>query len=230
MLNSTRIGPLVGLVLIMSTCLIPLHAQDQYDENSHLNTNLAFPITVPVGDNANFFKLGTGVVAGAGYNFDRHNAFVGEFMWNWLYPTDQSLAPLRSATQLTGLNGHSNLFTLTANYRLEMQGHTLGAYLIGGGGLYYRNASLNSTVTVPPGTPCLPAWSWWGFPCSGGTVLVSQTRSSFNSAVFGGNAGAGFTIKVGEPRYRLYFEARYHYAPSSNFNLRMIPVTTGIRF
>jgi len=103
--------------------------------------------------------------------------------------------------------------------------------LIAGGGIYYRNASLSKTVTPPAGTTCASAWTWWGFTCSSGTVVVATTHTGFSDAVFGGNAGVGFTIKVGDaPRYRLYFEARYHYIPSSTFITRVIPVTTGIRF
>jgi len=225
-----RASRVVLIIAVFTAALsLPLFAQD-YDEDSKLNTNLGLPVTVPLSTMSNFTNLGTGVTAGAGYNFNRYNAFVGEFMWNWLYPTDQSLGPLRATLAPNGLNGHSNLFALTANYRLEGSGQKFGAYLIGGAGLYYRNASLTTAITVPPGTACTPAWSWWGFSCAGGTVIVGQTRSSFSSAIFGGNAGVGFTVKVGEPRYRLYFEARYHYAPDNNFTLRFIPITTGIRF
>ena len=222
---------LLGAILITFLGTTPLYGQYEYDENSKLNTNLGFPITIPAGKTSDFTKLGTGLVAGAGYNFNRYNAFVGEFMWNWLYPTDAALAPLRTALQSTDLNGHSNLFALTGNYRLEARGKRLGVYLIGGGGVYYRNASLSKTFTPPAGTTCTPVWTWWGYACSSGTVVVATAHTSFSDAVFGGNAGAGFTIKVGEaPRYRVYFEARYHYIPNSTPTTRFIPVTTGIRF
>jgi Outer membrane protein beta-barrel domain len=224
---------LLAVAVIAAPLLKPMFAQDfdwDFDENSRLNTNLGFPVTVPVGSTSELTTLGTGVVAGAGYNFNQHHAFVGEFMWNWLYPTDASLSPLQGALQSSELNGHSNLFVLTANYRFELRGRIFGTYLIGGGGLYYRNASLTQAVTPAAGTPCTQVWQWWGFRCSSGTVVVSQTRSGFSSAVFGGNAGIGFTIHVGEPRYRLYFEGRYHYAPDENFTLRFIPITVGIRF
>lgn len=226
MIRASRI--LLTIAFVTATLSLPLSAQD-LDEDSKLNTNLGFPVTVPVSTMSQLTNLGTGVVAGAGYSFNQHHAFVGEFMWNWLYPTDQSLAPLRTALPSGGLNGHSNLFTLTANYRYEVRGQRFGAYFIGGAGLYYRNASLTQTVTAPAGTACTPVWQWWGYRCASG-VVVNQTNSSFSSSIFGGNAGAGLTIKVGEPRYRLYVEARYHYAPDNTFNLRFIPITTGIRF
>ena len=91
--------------------------------------------------------------------------------------------------------------------------------------------SLSKTVTPPAGTTCTSAWTWWGFYLFIRDVVVATTHTGFSDAVFGGNAGVGFTIKVGDaPRYRLYFEARYHYIPSSTFITRVIPVTRGIRF
>lgn len=223
----------VTIALILSPFLSSAFAQyeDDFDPDSKLNTNLGFPVTVPVSLTSDLAKLGTGVVVGAGYNFNQHHAFVGEFMWNWIYPTDESLAPLRPATAFGDLNGHSNLFVGTANYRFELRGRHLGTYFIGGGGIYYRNASRTEVVTPAPGTPCTLVWQWWGFRCSSGTVLVQQTSSTFPSAVFGGNAGIGITFNIpGEPRYRMYVEARYHYAPGTPFDLRFIPITTGIRF
>jgi hypothetical protein len=77
---------------------------------------------------------------------------------------------------------------------------------------------------------CTPEWVFWGFVCSSGVVSSDQTLASTSSAAPGFNAGMGFTIKVGEPRYRLYFEARYHYAATTPANTQLIPITFGIRF
>lgn len=222
---------LATFALVATLFSIPVVAQDDWDENSKLNTNLAFPVIVPVGKASNLVTVGTGITGGAGYTFNEHHALIGEFMWSWLYSTSAALVPLQQALGSTALNGHSNLFVVTGNYRFEMRGHRFGGYIIGGPGMYYRNADTTTHVTPLPGTVCTPVWQWWGFPCSGGIVQPSSS-SSFASAVLGGNAGGGFTIKVGsEPRYRMYFEARYHYAPfGNNTSMRFIPITTGIRF
>src|SRR5690349_15055389 len=100
-------------------------AQD-FDRDSKANTNIGFPLTVPVGSTSNFTHIGTGVTVGGGYNFDHHNAFVGEFLWTWLYPTEESLDPLRPFTATGNLNGHSNLFVITGNYRYEVRGQRFG--------------------------------------------------------------------------------------------------------
>jgi len=47
---------------------------------------------------------------------------------------------------------------------------------------------------------------------------------------FFGNVGAGFTIKVGEPSYRVYIEPRYHYAPTQNVSTHLLEMTLGIRY
>jgi hypothetical protein len=220
---------LLAIAAVIAPLLNPLFAQE-LDSDNKLNSNIGLPVTIPVGSTSDFTHVGTGIVTGAGYNFNRHHAFVGEFMWNWLYPTEESLNPLRPNTPTGNLNGHSNLFVLTANYRLEFGGQRFGGYFIGGVGYYYRNASRTEVVTPPAGTACTPVWQWWGFACSGGTVAVSQTNSSFPGGVMGGNAGTGIILRPsGESHYRIYIEARYHYAPGNTFNLRFIPVTIGIR-
>lgn len=217
-------------VLVVSS-LSPLFAQE-YDADNKFNANLGFPVTIPVGATSDFTHVGTGIVTGAGYNFNQHHAFVGEFLWSWLYPTEESLDPLRPATAAGNLNGHSNLFVLTANYRLEFgSSRRFGSYFMGGVGYYYRNASRTEVVTPVAGTACTPVWLWWGFTCTGGIVNVPQTQSSFPSGVFGGNAGAGITFRPQvESQYRLYLEARYHYAPGDTFTLRFIPITFGVRY
>jgi outer membrane protein with beta-barrel domain len=207
-----------------------LGAQDEYGENSRLNTNLAFSLTAPLNPIAKFANFGWGTTVGAGYNFSRRNAFVGEFLWNRLYPSSQTLAPLRLALHSADLHGHSDLYAFTANYRFELRGQSLGTYFIGGAGFYYRNATLSKHVVTGTATECTPVWLFWGFSCSQGVVSEDQTLATSSSAALGFNGGVGFTIKVGEPRYRMYFEARYHYAPTTRINTQVIPVTIGIRF
>lgn len=232
-MEKKRISGFSRFLLFLALIILPAasFAQEADDQDSKINSNIGFPVTFPVGSTSDFTHVGTGAVVGVGYNFNQHNAFVGEFLWSWLYPTEESLQPLRPFTGGGDLNGHSNLFVVTANYKLEFSRHRVGTYFIAGGGYYYRNASRTEAVTPAAGTACTPVWLWWGFRCSGGTVNVIQTSSSFPGGVFGGNAGAGLTFRVSrESRYRLYVEGRYHYAPGDTFNLRFIPLTVGVRY
>ena len=66
--------------------------------------------------------------------------------------------------------------------------------------------------------------------CASGMVTPNQTVKSYDSSVFGGNVGAGFNIKVGDPSYRVYIEPRYHYAPTKNVTTRLMVITLGIRY
>jgi hypothetical protein len=40
----------------------------------------------PVNPSAQFVSIGWGLVAGAGYNFNKRNSVIGEIMWNRLFP------------------------------------------------------------------------------------------------------------------------------------------------
>lgn len=195
-----------------------------------LNTNLGIMVSVPLNPTARFVSLGWGLVAGAGYNINKRNSLIGELMWNRLYASDGALEPLRSALQARDISGRSDLVALTGNYRFEVQRKTYGAYVIGGGGWYYRRESLSRHVTTTEGVVCDPGWLWWGFTCVSGTVTTNQTLGSTSSNAFGGNVGVGFTRRVGEPPYRMYVESRYHYAPTKNVNTQLVAITVGIRY
>ena len=90
--------------------------------------------------------------------------------------------------------------------------------------------NLSQQVVAGTATTCTREWLFWGFTCTSGVVSTDQTLASASSGTLGANGGIGFTVKVGEPRYRLYLEARYHYAPTTRLNTQIIPITMGIRF
>jgi hypothetical protein len=218
-----------AVAIIVLIWLTPLYAQYEFGEGSKLNTNLGANWVMPVNPSAQFVNVGFGFVAGAGYNMSKRNSVIGEFMWNRIYPTGGSLDPINSALG-TNINAHTQLLVLSGNYRYELRGKTLGVYLIGGGGWYYRYSDLSREVTVGAVTICRPSWLWWGFTCASGTVTEGQTLRSSNSSAFGGNGGVGFTVRVGEPPYRLYFESRYHYAPNKGVSTNLVVTTFGVRF
>jgi Outer membrane protein beta-barrel domain len=229
-----RLGDIIVLVIVLVIALAPLqplHAEDQCGDECKINSNLGVVINVPVNSTSQVNGTGWGTVAGAGYNFNPRQAVIGEFMWNRIYPADAVLTPLRAASQSSNLSGSTDVFALTANYRFELlRGRLLGTYLIGGGGWYFRNSNLSKKVTAGTGTVCTPAWVWWGFTCTSGTVTASQTKAGTTAGAFGPNAGIGTSIRVGEAPYRLYAEARYHYAPTKNISTQFIGVSLGIRY
>jgi len=213
----------IGLVLATAVWLSPLHAQDE-----KVNTNLGGVVSVPMNPTARFVHLGWGTNVGIGYNISPRNAVIGEFMWNRVYATAGAIDPVRNALGTHKVNGTADVFAITGNYRYELRGKLLGTYLIGGGGWYYRGANLSQKVPSGTAAACSAVWTWWGYTCTGG--MVTSTLAGAHSNAFGGNGGIGFTWRVGEAPYRLYVEARYHHAPTKNFNTELIPITFGIRY
>ena len=205
------------------------HEVTRYD-NPRVTTNIGMPLAAPLSPTSQHVSWGLGMNVGAGYNFNRENAIVGEFMWNYLYPTNQTLSPIQAALNTNTISGHGNLFAFTGGYKYELRGRALGAYLIAGGGWYYRTASLSRPL--PDGTTigCLPAWVWWGYNCSSGPVVGNLTEIHSNASALGVNGGIGFTFRVGEAPYRMYVESRYHFAPTKNISTQIVTVSWGIRY
>jgi hypothetical protein len=231
LIRSKRI--LLGVAALLMACVAPLSAQydDEPNDNPTINSNLGFTVGVPVGSTGQVVDTAWGLNTGVGFNFNRRNAFVGEFMFNRLYPDDGLISPLRAAAvQVAGFSATTDLFALTGNYRFELRGQKYGGYIIGGGGWYHRNTNLSKAVVSGTATTCTSVWLWWGFTCSSGVVVSNQTIIDSSASAWGGNAGLGFTARVGDAPYRFYAESRYHYAPFKNINARFLTVTFGIRY
>lgn len=226
---------ILGL-LVLALALPAARAQgmpdlgEEANDNPRGNVHVGTPIVIPVGDTANAVHLGFGLNVGGGYNFSRRHGLVGDLTWNHMLATNEALAKLRAAFNLPGLDARSDVYALTGNYRFELRGQTLGAYFIGGGGLYARRTSLSQRVTTGNSVVCQPIYLWWGFSCQSGTVTSNQTVASFTSSTGGGNVGGGFTARVGEAPYRVYVESRFHYAPNKYISTQLIDISFGIRY
>jgi hypothetical protein len=209
--------------IVISIALLTVVSHPAYSQDSRVNTNIGGGVSVPLNPTGKYAGAGGTFAVGAGYNFDKYNSLVGEFMWSALPPTISTLLPGE------GLHRSSNLYTATGNYMLRLDGHRFGAYLIGGGGLYYRHFNLQRQI-LQPGIVCTNSWIWWGYTCAAGYVSTDQTLISSGSSAFGGNAGAGFTIKIADSGEKVYVESRYHYAPNKNISTQLVLVTFGFRF
>jgi hypothetical protein len=220
----------ISLLVLPLALANVLYAQDECNDECKVNTNIAIVINAPVSSSAQVVGIGWGIVGGAGYNFNQRNALVSEFMWNRVYPTRGALQPLQTVLQSSDLRANTDFYALTANYRFELRGRTLGTYLIGGGGWYFRNTWLSKEVPAGTGNVCTPVWRWFGYSCKSGIVNANQPPviSSLNS--LGANGGIGVTARVGESPYRVYAEARYHYAPTRNISTHFIAISLGIRY
>ena len=224
-----RMAVLLWLCLVALPCCC--WAQDEGgDDNPAITTSLGMPISFPLNPTHQYSGLGLGVSTSIGYNLNRRNALIGEFMWNWLYTTDAALRPIKIALQDPNVSGNGNVFAFTANYRLELRGRTRGVYFIGGPGWIYRTASLSKPIPTATPIPCNPIYLWWGYNCGGGAVVTNLTEVHSNAGAPGVNGGIGFTVRTGEEPYRAYVEWRYYFAPTGSVSTKLLTLNVGIRY
>ncbi len=106
-------------------------------------------------------------VMGAGYNINKSNAIIGEFMYSGLPSNLYVLRPVKAPTSSI------SLYSLTVNCRHQfdrISGSPFGVYFMGGGGWYQRYITLDKNYTLPAAVPCLRYWNWYGYSCAGGYV------------------------------------------------------------
>ena len=209
------------LTLWAAVSVVPLCAED-----GAFTFNVGGGISTPLNPTGQYAGTSGNFVAGGGMKISKHSAIIGEFMWSGLPPNLFVLHPINAPF------GKINVYTLTANYRYgvdRVHGSRFGMYAIGGGGWYYRYASVDKNYIVPPNTVCQPVYGWWGYGCDPGGYVYSQTVAYKGTSVGGVNGGVGFTIGIGDSPWKFYTEARYHYAFNSNIPTTLVPVTFGIR-
>ena len=111
-----------AILLIAAVGALEMRAQD-----SKINSNLGMGVSTPLNPTAPLVGASANAVAGVGYNFDQHHSIVGQFMWSGLPANKDALRPIWAIAGARDFSGHSNLFTLTANYRFQLQGKVFGA-------------------------------------------------------------------------------------------------------
>ena len=104
--------------------------KDTGNDNPRGTTSLGMPLNAPLSPIAQHVSWGLGLSVGAGYNFTRRHALVGDFLWNWLYPTNQTVRPIQIALHTNKVSGHGNLFAFTGGYKLELRGKALELTLL----------------------------------------------------------------------------------------------------
>ena len=164
--------------LLLSLAAIVLNgrlvrAQTDADE-SRINSSLGGGLSAPLNPTARLAGVSGNAVAGVGYNINRRNSLIGEFMWSGLRPNRDAFLPIRIVERPREVSGSSNLFAVTGNYRFMWHGEVFGGYVIVGGGVYYRRSKLSREVIVGRGTVCGPSWNWWGYTCESGLVSEDE--------------------------------------------------------
>lgn len=217
---------LCSIGLLSAIGLVSMTGQDVEDLKG-LNFNAGGGLSMPVNPTARYFGVNGNAVTGVGANFNKNNSIEGDFLWSGLSPSLSLVHPINTPT------GNVNLFSLTGNYRFHVDRigeSAFGAYVIGGGGWYYRHTSINKNYLVPPLTVCQPVYNWWGYACDTNGYVQSVTIASHGTSAGGLNAGVGFTVRIGDMGWKFFVESRYHYAWSNYLPTTLIPVSFGFRF
>jgi hypothetical protein len=217
-------------------CLVAIASPRAQAPVSPYDTNLTGPVewnlggtlAIPSGASANRVNVGGGLTVGATF-FARPNVGVQlEYGANW--------TQLHGGLAGSGLTGHgfNQYFDVNAVFR-PMHGGRSGLYLLGGGGLYYRNV----TVTRYEGTAIAPYCDPFLFYCSAVPVSASSVVGSRSRWDWGLDVGIGYTFGIAPPA-RVYLEVRYHYifgptftnssGGSEHADGSFIPITLGVRF
>ncbi len=211
-----------SVILLAAACTIPARSQDF----SKFALEIGGGVSTPLNPTAHYVGLDGNFLIGSGYRLDKHSEILGEFMWNGMPPDLSVIQPPNAPF------GRINLYSFTAEYRYKHDrfGHSpFGAYLIGGGGWYYRHAAIDKNYVVSDATPCQPIYTWWGYSCAPNGFVYTATLASKGVSTAGVNGGVGFTVRLSDSRWYFYIESRYHYA-FSNLPSTLVPVTFGFRF
>jgi hypothetical protein len=207
--------------------LIPVQAAE---ELSLLTFAIGGGVSAPLNPTARYVGVSGNFITTAGVNINGRNSIEGTFMWSGLPPDLTVLHPVLLP------HGSMNLYSLTGNYRYHIdsiRGSVFGAYIIGGGGWYYRHFSVSRDFVVPPETVCQPVYIWWGYGCDADGFVFSAEVASGGVSAGGLNAGLGFTVKLGSKGWKFFTESRYIYAWNkglAHIPVTLIPVTFGLRF
>ncbi|MGA2166669.1 MAG: hypothetical protein ABSG62_00565 [Terracidiphilus sp.] len=173
----------------------------------------------PVGNDTPYITWGGNFTGGAGLNFSRRFALLGEFQF-----MDNKL-PGAFIAAGGGQGGNAHIVSLTVDPVIDLLPRRVNSvYVTGGGGYYHK--STNFTVQE--------CCDFYGYP-------VNVTTDSFSSDQAGLNLGVGFTHRLGgvygDGKMKLFGEARYVYIHTPAITqtdglgtTELIPVTFGVRF
>ena len=212
---------LIAIGLLGLWYSVPAQAQNQ-DEEGKFNFGMGGGLTVPLNPIARYAGVGGSFLGGGGYNLSQHSSIVGQFMWNGLPPSTGAIA------QLNGISKNVNLYSMTGNYKYRTGlGKAFGAYVIVGGGWYYRNSGISKSTFISTPTVCTPIYPYYGYTCSNG--FVNTVGISAGTSSFGADGGMGFTLKV-KDGWKFFVESRYVYAASRTIATQVAPVIFGFEF
>ncbi len=186
---------------------------------NHIALELGAGFNAPIGNDTPYITWGGNFTAGAGLNFSKRLALLGEFQF-----LDNKL-PGALVAAGGGQTGNSHIIALTVDPMIDLFPKRVNsAYITGGGGYYHK--STNFTIQE--------CCDFYGYP-------VNVTANSFTSNQAGVNLGVGISHRLGgvygDGKMKVFGEARYTYihtppitATDGLGTTELIPVTIGFRW
>jgi Outer membrane protein beta-barrel domain len=194
-----------------------------------ISFNVGGALSLPVSQTADRFDPGAGFTAGITFSPVPMIGIQAEYLFSY-YNADGDV--------LAGSNLDGNMTMQYGDLNLVVRPITrsrFGFYILGGPGIYHRNAEVTQFDGVGAATYCDPLL----FFCYPTAVPVSTVIGSQSSTDFGLNGGVG-AYAVLTPPLRLYLEARYHFIWGPSFTTpngtqrssdgQFIPIVLGLAF
>jgi len=193
------------ICLVLLVAVLPVSAQWRHFGRSDMRptASLGVGLSTPVNPLATNLDTGWSLAGGAGIQ----NGSVGvmvDFMAAGLGINHAAL--LRQAAQ----HGTQRYWAVTLDPIVHINERgPADFYLTGGAGIYGQLTKFR----VPAG------------PASQYDLI--RTENLYRAGV---NGGAGFAFNLGDPRLKIFIEARYHHIFTPGSGASLIPVTVGVRF
>jgi hypothetical protein len=173
-----------------------------------------------VSDISTRLDNGWHVTFGGGYNFTSHFTTTLNYTYHGFGVSDKVLAEAKEP------DGNAHLWSITVDPKLRLNPHNkIDPYVVGGVGYYRRTVEftrpvLLSVVIFDP--------FFGGFFNT--VVQTNQVLGDITRGGIGGSLGGGFDVKLRKTGFKVFVEARYHYADTGRVATRMVPLTVGIRW
>jgi opacity protein-like surface antigen len=197
---------LFGIALLVLAAAVPAAAQDYRPIGVNFGGGWVFPLS----GFKDVFNTGWNAGVGVTFNVASTVGFQAEYMYGRMGGPDRTInisnLPVGGTTTTGVIESNHQLHAVTFNAIFNTPlntGQPVGAYVLGGGGYYYRMIQL-TTPSVGYTTICDPYW----LVCYPTLVSVDRIIGDRSSNDYGVNFGGGITFGSD---VKFYVEARYHY-------------------